>query len=488
MGAAEMGSPHRRSGRTGRTPEAASEPGEPAETGCARRPDAGAHAEEAEPTLPARESRPHARRAPLGEPAAAALMPQRCCPAARAPRCRSAQVCRRVRPAGGEALLRDQPFPEQENGFQAGIKLEGINHQHPSLFCVLSIAEVCCYHLWLHFNGYLSCYDFTNVGFPDICPVGWCEKTKRDLYIPQGYGKDKFIWMDCLKAKLQNAPKKFEFQISVKLEDIDRKNPALICVATIADIVGSCLQVHFDNWDDSYDFCDVSSPLVQPVGWCREHGRTLIEPQGLYKRLYHGFLLNVLEVVDKRNPRICLATIVDVDDQRIKVHFGGWDHKYYCWVDADSPDLHPIAWCDITGHPLECSPDASPQTDACALIFIQTSVFGCPCLDRNLKKEATLQGRLRELTQANVESGSDIQYQKNLCSLNFSGRLQKVSSQSRLVRQTKCLKIKGEEDIDLDTLPRGHSATQMPQALLQPVSTSSLSAQPFRDPPLGQLG
>ncbi|XDA88606.1 hypothetical protein R6Z07F_018254 [Ovis aries] len=36
-----MGSPHRRSGRTGRTPEAASEPEKPAEAGCARRLGAG---------------------------------------------------------------------------------------------------------------------------------------------------------------------------------------------------------------------------------------------------------------------------------------------------------------------------------------------------------------------------------------------------------------------------------------------------------------
>ncbi|MXQ79750.1 hypothetical protein E5288_WYG006978 [Bos mutus] len=45
---------------------------------------------------------------------------------------------------------------------------------------------VCGYHLRLRLDGYLSCYDFwTNVGFPDVHPVGWCEKTKHDLYIPQ---------------------------------------------------------------------------------------------------------------------------------------------------------------------------------------------------------------------------------------------------------------------------------------------------------------
>ena len=47
--------------------------------------------------------------------------------------------------------------------------------------------QVCGYHLRLHLGGYLSCYDlWTNVGFPDIHRVGWCEKTKHDLYIPQG--------------------------------------------------------------------------------------------------------------------------------------------------------------------------------------------------------------------------------------------------------------------------------------------------------------
>ncbi|EPY79309.1 hypothetical protein CB1_000932015 [Camelus ferus] len=132
----------------------------------------------------------------------------------------------------------------------------------------------------------------------------------------------------------------------MKLEAVDRSNPSLVCVATIADIAEDRLLVHFDSWDDSHDYwCDVNSPYVQPVGWCRENGRTLVAPQGypdpekfswteyleatqtyavparVFKmRLPHGFLPNMkLEVVDKRNPRLIrVATIVDVDDQRIK--------------------------------------------------------------------------------------------------------------------------------------------------------------------------
>uniref|UniRef100_A0A2I3FZU1 L3MBTL histone methyl-lysine binding protein 4 n=1 Tax=Nomascus leucogenys TaxID=61853 RepID=A0A2I3FZU1_NOMLE len=414
-----------------------------------------------------------------------------------------------------ELFSKDQSFPEHENGFQIGMRLEGIDPRHPSVFCVLSVAEVCGYRLRLHFDGYLSCYDFwTNAGSPDIHPVGWCEKTKHELHIPKGYRKDKFVWMDYLKAcKLQNAPKKLfrnrspngpmpkEFQVGMKLEAVDRKNPSLVCVATIADIVEDRLLVHFDNWDDSYDYwCDVNSPYVQPVGWCQENGRTLIAPQGypnpenfswteyleatqtnavpakVFKmRLPHGFLPNMkLEVVDKRNPRLIrVATIVDVDDQRVKVHFDGWDHKYDYWVEADSPDIHPIGWCDVTGHPLEVPQrtndlkilpgQAVCPTPGCRGIGHirgprysgHHSAFGCPYSDMNLKKEATLHDRLREQTQANLESDSSHSKSKSLCSLSFNGKHEKVNSQPRLVQQAKCLKIKGKEDIDLDNLFRG---------------------------------
>ncbi|XP_078203912.1 lethal(3)malignant brain tumor-like protein 4 isoform X9 [Callithrix jacchus] len=420
-----------------------------------------------------------------------------------------------------ELFSKDQSFPEHENGFQIGMRLEGIDPRRPSVFCVLSVAEVCGYRLRLHFDGYLSCYDFwTNAGSPDIHPVGWCEKTKHELHIPKGYRKDKFVWMDYLKAcKLQNAPKKLfrnrspngpmpkEFQVGMKLEAVDRKNPSLVCVATIADIVEDRLLVHFDNWDDSFDYwCDVNSPYVQPVGWCQENGRTLIAPQGypdpenfswteyleatqtnavpakVFKmRLPHGFLPNMkLEVVDKRNPRLIrVATIVDVDDQRVKVHFDGWDHKYDYWVEADSPDIHPIGWCDVTGHPLEVPQrtndvkilpgQAVCPTPGCRGIghirgprysghhrhtwsyftcsaavvtssycIGQQSAFGCPYSDMNLKKEATLHDRLREQTQANLESDSSHSKSKNLCSLNFNGKHEKVNSQPRqkLIQQS----------------------------------------------------
>ena len=40
----------------------------------------------------------------------------------------------------------------------------------------------------------------------------------------------------------------------MKLEAVDRMNPSLVCVASVTDVVGSRFLVHFDNWDDTYDY------------------------------------------------------------------------------------------------------------------------------------------------------------------------------------------------------------------------------------------
>lgn len=35
-----------------------------------------------------------------------------------------------------------QSFPQGRNGFKVGMKLEGLDPEHPSRFCVLTVAEV----------------------------------------------------------------------------------------------------------------------------------------------------------------------------------------------------------------------------------------------------------------------------------------------------------------------------------------------------------
>ncbi|XP_052398154.1 lethal(3)malignant brain tumor-like protein 4 [Carassius gibelio] len=350
-----------------------------------------------------------------------------------------------------------QVFPDSRNGFKVGMRLEGIDPLHPSMFCVLSVAEVIGFRLRLHIDGYSECYDFwVNADSPDIRPAGWSEATGHKLHPPKGYKPNEFNWEKYLEAcNAQAAPENLFrsssgessgslFEVGMKLEAVDRKNPCLVCVASIADIVDQRFLVHFDNWDDTYDYwCDASSPYIHPVGWCQDNGRPLTAPQGhpnpehfvwedymedtgasaapsqaFSVRSPHGFQTHMkLEAVDRRNPMLIrVATITDTEDHRVKVHFDGWHEKFDFWVDSDLPDLHPVGWCSRTGHPLEPPPlthaglsdtKSSVTQGVCptpgcrgvghikgAKYTGHHSAFGCPYSDMNMKKEVVLPDRL----------------------------------------------------------------------------------------------
>nr|XP_015208913.1 PREDICTED: lethal(3)malignant brain tumor-like protein 4 [Lepisosteus oculatus] len=328
-----------------------------------------------------------------------------------------------------------QSFPQCRNGFKVGMRLEGIDPLHPSMFCVLSVAEVIGYRFRLHFDGFSDCYDFwVNADSPDIRPAGWCETTGRRLHPPKGCKEDDFNWSKYLEAcNAQAAPKNLfknqnttvtpsQFEAGMKLEAVDRKNPCLVCVATVADVVDHRFLVHFDNWDDTYDYwCDSSSPHRYPnpenfkwEEYLEDTGSSAVPSKAFNVKPPHKFRVNMkLEAVDKRNPMLIrVATIIDTEDYKIKVHFDGWHHKFDFWADSDSTDIHPVGWCARTGHPLEMplrpadlkisTTQGVCPTPGCrgvghikgARYTGHHSAFGCPYSEINMKKEVTLQDRL----------------------------------------------------------------------------------------------
>ncbi|KAG5858109.1 hypothetical protein ANANG_G00026600 [Anguilla anguilla] len=301
-----------------------------------------------------------------------------------------------------------QSFPQSRNSFKVGMKLEGLDPCHPSLFCVLSVAEVQGYRVRLHFDGYPECYDFwVNADSWDMKPAGWCEKNGHKLLLPKGCRDGEFSWNTYVKnCRGQIAPKHLfkslntsvtpsGFRVGMKLEAVDRKNPSLICVASIAAAVDSRLLIHFDNWDDSYDYwCDASSPYIHPVGYCEEAELTLTTPaeykhpksfswekyleetgtQAAPARAFKQVGMKV-EAVDKRNAMLIrVASIAEVEEHRLKIHFDGWGMEYDYWLDADSPDLHPVGWSQKTGHPLQ-NPQGS--SDASTLLGQGCPTPGC---------------------------------------------------------------------------------------------------------------
>lgn len=108
-------------------------------------------------------------------------------------------------------LFKD-PFPYARNGFRVGMKLEGIDPQHPKYFCVLTVSEVIGYRIRLHFDGYSENYDFwVNADSMEIFPTGWCEKNGHVLHPPPNLNGEEFNWINYLKQTRSTAAPKHLF-------------------------------------------------------------------------------------------------------------------------------------------------------------------------------------------------------------------------------------------------------------------------------------
>ncbi|KAF5279221.1 hypothetical protein FQR65_LT03469 [Abscondita terminalis] len=342
------------------------------------------------------------------------------------------------------------PFPYSRNGFRPGMKLEGIDPQHPSHFCVLTVAEVIGYRMRLHFDGYSDNYDiWVNADSMDIFPAGWCEKYGHVLHPPPGYGDD-FSWTNYLKhTRGTVAPKHLfanragsaicpnGFRVGMKLEAVDRKNSSLVCVATVVDMMDNRILVHFDSWDDIYDYwADPTSPYIHPVGWADQNGHSLTPPndypnpdsftweqylkemkaipapvRAFKQRPVYGFKRGMrLECVDKRVPQLIrVATVDDTREHTIRISFDGWLDRYSYWVDNDSTDIHPVGWCQKTGHPIEppLTPDDVYDFLECPTVGCRgqghvggskysthSTTADCPYSDENLSRDHILPDRL----------------------------------------------------------------------------------------------
>ena len=189
--------------------------------------------------------------------------------------------------AAPEALFTKYQNPsDTENRFRLGVRLEAIDPKHPALYCVVTVAEVRGFRIRLHFDGYSDCYDFwSNADSPFLFPTGWALKHGKMLQPPKNYTYKTFAWLDYLKSqKCSAAPDKcfkynlskrcsvLGFQVGQRLEAVDKKNSTQVCVASIADMLEEHVLIHFDGWEDIYDYwCDPSSPYIHPVGWCEEN-------------------------------------------------------------------------------------------------------------------------------------------------------------------------------------------------------------------------
>lgn len=181
------------------------------------------------------------------------------------------------------------------SNFVIGMKLEAIDPLNLSSICVATVMDVLnCGYIMIRIDTYESdatgadwfCY---HVNSPCIFPVGFCERNNITLTPPKGYDSASFNWQTYLNAT-NNLPANLSifnhhipqhgFIAGMKIESADLMDPRLVCVATVAKIVGRLLRVHFDGWEEEYDqWLDCESPDIYPIGWCQSVGHKLEGPR-----------------------------------------------------------------------------------------------------------------------------------------------------------------------------------------------------------------
>ncbi|KAK1167805.1 sex comb on midleg-like protein 2 isoform X1 [Acipenser oxyrinchus oxyrinchus] len=170
------------------------------------------------------------------------------------------------------------------NDFKISMKLEAHDPRNFTSVCIATVMGITGARLRLRLDGSDNKNDFWRlVDSSDIQPIGTCEKNGDMLQPPLGFRMNASSWPMFLLRTLSGAemapstafkkepprPPQNSFKSGMKLEAVDRKNPFLICPATIGEVKGDEVFVMFDGWRGAFDYwCKYDSRDIFPVGWC----------------------------------------------------------------------------------------------------------------------------------------------------------------------------------------------------------------------------
>lgn len=181
------------------------------------------------------------------------------------------------------------------NEFKAGMKLEAQDPRNTTSTCIATVVGLTGSRLRLRLDGSDNKNDFWRlVDSSEIQPIGSCEKNGGMLQPPLGFRLNASSWPMFLLKTLNGAemapsrifhkqeppaPEQNSFQVGMKLEAVDRKNPHFICPATVGALRGVEVLVTFDGWRGAFDYyCRYDSRDIFPVGWCTLTGDNLQPP------------------------------------------------------------------------------------------------------------------------------------------------------------------------------------------------------------------
>lgn len=180
------------------------------------------------------------------------------------------------------------------NEFKLHMKLESQDPRNTSSTCVGTVVGIMGPRIQIRLDGSDNANDsWELIDSDSIKPLGTCVKNGGMLQPPLGFRKNPSTFHIFLAATLTDAsvapdscfkkgprgPDTNQFEAGMKLEAIDRKNPRLICPATVGDVRENEILVEFDGWKGAFDYWTTfDSREIFPVGWCQKVGHPLQPP------------------------------------------------------------------------------------------------------------------------------------------------------------------------------------------------------------------
>ena len=175
------------------------------------------------------------------------------------------------------------------------MKLEALDPRNLTSTCIATVVGVLGPRLRLRLDGSDNKNDFWRlVDSNEIHPIGHCEKSGGMLQPPLGFRMNASSWPMFLLKTLNGAemapakvfkrepakPRRNMFEVGQKLEAIDKKNPQLICTATVGAVKDDMIHITFDGWKGAFDYwCRYDSRDIFPAGWCFKSGHPLQPPR-----------------------------------------------------------------------------------------------------------------------------------------------------------------------------------------------------------------
>ncbi|KAK4303473.1 hypothetical protein Pmani_024511 [Petrolisthes manimaculis] len=200
-----------------------------------------------------------------------------------------------------------------KNEFIIGMKLEALDPRNLTSTCIATVVGTLGPRLRLRLDGSDNKNDFWRLVDcnNEIHPIGHCEENNGMLQPPLGFRMNASSWPMFLLKTLHNAevspphifrtepptPSKNYFEVGMKLEAVDKKNPQLICAATVGAVNGDNIHVTFDGWRGAFDYwCRYDSRDIFTVGWCAMSGHPLQPPGQMWgppSSRYKARVLNI---------------------------------------------------------------------------------------------------------------------------------------------------------------------------------------------------